>query len=301
VQDVFPVGSESGLFGGQASGHPSDLRKQPRVADQGEAEHEEQGGVEAGGQQAGSLPSLVVALFQELLTYMSMSQETLTQSSAESAVFAALADPVRRYVLGELTGGERPAGALAEGVPISRSAVSQHLAVLRNAGLVEHRRSGRQVWYRASRAGAASAAAWVARFTTVQLARSTAPGERVALQVSAVAVPVADQTRASRFYQDALGFSVVTDRTVEGWRWVSLLPAGGSCAIGLVQAQHTGVWTGISLLTDDITTLYHRWRHSDVAFDSPPVRQAWGARTALFADLDGNRLQLVEIPSGTVR
>src|SRR5215831_10543551 len=101
---------------------------------------------------------------------MSMSQGMLTQQSAKSSVFAALADPVRRHLLGELAGGERPAGALAEGVPVSRSAVSQHLAILRGAGLVEHRRSGRQVWYRASRAGAASAAAWLARFTTVQLA-----------------------------------------------------------------------------------------------------------------------------------
>jgi catechol 2,3-dioxygenase-like lactoylglutathione lyase family enzyme len=181
-------------------------------------------------------------------------------------------------------------------MPVSRSAVSQHLAVLRSAGLVECRRAGREVWYRASRSGATSAAAWVARFTTVQLARSTAAGEQVALQVSAVAVPVADQTRARRFYERALGFSIVTDRTVQGWRWVSLLPPGGSCAIGLVRAQHTGIWTGISLLTDDITGLYERWRRHDVAFEGPPARQAWGARTVLFADLDGNRLQLVEIP-----
>lgn len=52
----------------------------------------------------------------------------------------------------------------------------------------------------------------------------------------------------------------------------------------------------ISLLTDDITTLYQQWRRHGVAFDGPPARQAWGARTALFADLDSNRLQLVEVP-----
>jgi DNA-binding transcriptional ArsR family regulator/catechol 2,3-dioxygenase-like lactoylglutathione lyase family enzyme len=225
-----------------------------------------------------------------------MSQESLTEPVTASAVFAALADPIRRRLLEELAAGERPAGELAAGVPVSRSAVSQHLTVLRSAGLVERRRSGRQVWYRASRAGAAPAAVWVDRFAAVQLTRSTPPGEPVALQVSAVAVPVAEQTRASRFYQSALGFSVVTDRTVQGWRWVSLLPPGGSCAIGLVRAQHAGIWTGISLLTDDITTLYQQWRRHGVAFDGPPARQAWGARTALFADLDGNRLQLVEVP-----
>jgi catechol 2,3-dioxygenase-like lactoylglutathione lyase family enzyme len=130
----------------------------------------------------------------------------------------------------------------------------------------------------------------------IYAARATERSRRVALQVSAVAVPVADQTRASRFYQDALGFSVVTDRTVQGWRWVSLLPPGGSCAIGLVRARHAGIWTGISLLTSDIMALYQRWRRHGVAFDGPPARQAWGVRTALFADLDGNRLQLVEVP-----
>jgi catechol 2,3-dioxygenase-like lactoylglutathione lyase family enzyme len=119
----------------------------------------------------------------------------------------------------------------------------------------------------------------------IYAARATERSRRVALQVSAVAVPVADQTRASRFYQRALGFILVTDRTVQGWRWVSLLPPAGSCAIGLVRAQHAGCWTGISLLTD-ITTLYQQWRRHGVAFDGPPARQAWGARTALFADLD---------------
>ena len=214
-------------------------------------------------------------------------------------MFAALADPLRRQLLEELADGEWPVHVLAEHLPISRSAVSQHLAVLRSAGLVDHRRAGREVWYRASRSGAASVAAWVARFTAVQLARSTPPGERVALQVSAVAIPVADQTRARDFYERALGFSVVTDRIVEGWRWISLLPPGGSCAIGLVRAQCAGIWTGISLLTDDITRLYEHWQRRGVAFDSPPARQAWGARTALFADVDGNRLQLVEMPHET--
>jgi DNA-binding transcriptional ArsR family regulator len=192
--------------------------------------------------------------------------------------------------------GERSVGALAEGVPVSRSAVSQHLAVLRSAGLVESRRAGREVRYRVTRSGPTSAAAWIERFTTVQLARSTSLSEPVALQVSAVAIPVGDQTRARLFYERILGFTVVTDRTVEGWRWVSLLPPGGSCAIGLVKAQHTGIWTGISLLTEDLTEQYHQWRRRDVAFEGPPARQAWGARTALFADLDGNRMQLVEVP-----
>jgi hypothetical protein len=45
-----------------------------------------------------------------------------------------------------------------------------------------------------------------------------------------------DQNRARAFYENTLGFELVTDRTVNHWRWISLLPPGGFCAIGLVSA-----------------------------------------------------------------
>jgi DNA-binding transcriptional ArsR family regulator len=60
----------------------------------------------------------------------------------------ALADPTRRKVLERLRKGPRPVGALAEGLPVSRPAVSQHLKVLRGAGLVSERRDGRRHLYR---------------------------------------------------------------------------------------------------------------------------------------------------------
>jgi hypothetical protein len=68
---------------------------------------------------------------------------------------------------------------------------------------------------------------------------------------------------------------------------VSLLPAGGSCAIGMVRAQHTGIWTGISLLTDDITDLYDQGRRHGVAFDGPPGVQFDPVMTLMSAD--GNK------------
>lgn len=63
---------------------------------------------------------------------------------------AAIADPIRRRVLELVRDDELPAGALAERFDVSRPAVSRHLRVLREAGLVVERREGRQRFYRAN-------------------------------------------------------------------------------------------------------------------------------------------------------
>ena len=60
---------------------------------------------------------------------------------------AALADPTRRSVFEILRGGPRSVGDLARGLPVSRPAVSQHLRVLKNAGLVRERRVGTRNFY----------------------------------------------------------------------------------------------------------------------------------------------------------
>jgi DNA-binding transcriptional ArsR family regulator len=54
----------------------------------------------------------------------------------------ALGDPTRRAVFDRLRSGPRSVGELAEGLPVSRPAVSQHLRVLKEAGLVAERREG---------------------------------------------------------------------------------------------------------------------------------------------------------------
>ena len=59
-------------------------------------------------------------------------------------VFAALADPTRRAIIDRLRGGDRSAGDLAAPLPISRSAVSQHLKVLETAGLITRSKSAQQ-------------------------------------------------------------------------------------------------------------------------------------------------------------
>jgi DNA-binding transcriptional ArsR family regulator len=62
--------------------------------------------------------------------------------------FAALADPTRRAVFEQLRSGPRPVGELARNLPVSRPAVSQHLRVLKDAGLVTERREGTRRLYR---------------------------------------------------------------------------------------------------------------------------------------------------------
>ena len=59
----------------------------------------------------------------------------------------ALADPTRRALLELLAGGELPAGELAERFPVSRPAISRHLRVLREAGLVTARTEGKRRLY----------------------------------------------------------------------------------------------------------------------------------------------------------
>jgi DNA-binding transcriptional ArsR family regulator len=80
-------------------------------------------------------------------------------------VFEALGDPVRRFILELLAAGERPAGWLVEAVqsrmPISQPAVSQHLKVLREAGLVTVRVTGTSRIYALDQAGLDAARTWL--------------------------------------------------------------------------------------------------------------------------------------------
>lgn len=69
-------------------------------------------------------------------------------AAARDDVFKALADPMRRRLLVLLGGGEARVTDLAARFPVSRPAISKHLAVLRRAGLVTARTSGRDNLYR---------------------------------------------------------------------------------------------------------------------------------------------------------
>ena len=76
----------------------------------------------------------------------------------------ALADPVRRSLLSELASGPRRVTDLAASRPISRPAVSQHLAALKNAGLVNRRREGRRIYYRVEPRGMKPLIDWISHY-----------------------------------------------------------------------------------------------------------------------------------------
>ncbi len=78
--------------------------------------------------------------------------------------FSALADPTRREVFERLARGPLPVGELAEGLPVSRPAVSQHLKVLKEAGLVTDRPDGTRRVYQIDPQGLGQIRAWLDRF-----------------------------------------------------------------------------------------------------------------------------------------
>ncbi|SEG94509.1 Helix-turn-helix domain-containing protein [Thermomonospora echinospora] len=77
---------------------------------------------------------------------------------------AAIADPVRRQILVMLRGGRLSAGQIAGRFPISRPAVSRHLRVLRQSGLVRDELVGRQRLYELDAGRFTELAAWLAPF-----------------------------------------------------------------------------------------------------------------------------------------
>ena len=72
----------------------------------------------------------------------------MSRSAASTDIFQAIADPTRRALLDRLRDGEQPVKQLAEPFNMSLPAISQHLQILCEAGLVEVRKAGRQRLYR---------------------------------------------------------------------------------------------------------------------------------------------------------
>jgi DNA-binding transcriptional ArsR family regulator len=83
---------------------------------------------------------------------------------AENKIFQALADPSRRAIFESLTRGEAAVKDLTARFAISQPAVSQHLAILKDAGLVQGRRAGRCVRYRVDPRGMQPLVDWIAHY-----------------------------------------------------------------------------------------------------------------------------------------
>lgn len=78
--------------------------------------------------------------------------------------FAAVAEPTRRRILDALLGGEQSVGALVEGLGLAQPAVSKHLRVLKDAGLVSSRVDAQRRCYRLEPAGLEAVDAWIASY-----------------------------------------------------------------------------------------------------------------------------------------
>src|SRR5712692_1273085 len=94
-------------------------------------------------------------------------------------VYRAVADPTRRELLDRLAEGEQPVTKLAARFDMSLPAVSQHLKMLREAGLVAERREGRQRLYRLTATPLKEVADWVSHYDRFWRSKLKALGEHL--------------------------------------------------------------------------------------------------------------------------
>ena len=85
----------------------------------------------------------------------------MANASAALSSFAALGDPTRRAIFERVAAGPAPVGELARGLPVSRPAVSQHLKVLKAAGLVRETAEGTRRIYRLDPRGIGAMRDWL--------------------------------------------------------------------------------------------------------------------------------------------
>jgi DNA-binding transcriptional ArsR family regulator len=88
----------------------------------------------------------------------------MSRSASNGDIFGAIADPTRRAILDRLRTGEQNVKTLAEPFSMSLPAISQHLQVLTEAGLVSQRRVGRQRLYRLNPEPLKQISDWVANY-----------------------------------------------------------------------------------------------------------------------------------------
>ena len=144
----------------------------------------------------------------------------MPQYPAASSIIAALADSTRRVILERLASGALAVGEIAADMPVTRSAVSQHLGVLKQTGLVRESRQGRRVIY----ALQPRALDGVVDYFDALRARASAAAkeDNVASDCHGPEVPQDARTAATN----------VVDRTIE--RWATAFPEIDSGSVALV-------------------------------------------------------------------
>ena len=88
----------------------------------------------------------------------------MPRAATTSDTFNAIAEPRRRDILDYLAPRERPVGDIVIALGLAQPSVSKHLRVLRDVGLVDVRRDGRQVFYRTNAEGIRPLHEWTTRF-----------------------------------------------------------------------------------------------------------------------------------------
>lgn len=101
----------------------------------------------------------------------------MVQADIQTDVFGAIADPTRRRIIELLAERERTAGELTDPFRMSQPAVSQHLRVLRQAGLVDRERIGRHQQYRLNPVRLQEVYDWVAHYKRFWVAKLRALGD----------------------------------------------------------------------------------------------------------------------------
>ena len=108
---------------------------------------------------------------------MSTPQLLESPSDRVTATAHAVADSTRRDILALLSVGEQRVAQIAENFDVTRPAISQHLRVLKDAGLVEVRPAGTQRYYSVRVEGAAELRGWIEGFWNQALDRLVAAAE----------------------------------------------------------------------------------------------------------------------------
>ena len=103
----------------------------------------------------------------------------MSRHAATTDVFSAIADPTRRSLVDALASGEQPVGKLASRFRVTLPAISQHLRLLREAGLVSVRAAGRQRFYRLAPAPLQEVSEWVQPFERFWRAKLDALGQHL--------------------------------------------------------------------------------------------------------------------------
>lgn len=88
----------------------------------------------------------------------------MARPTSDATVFQAIACPTRRALLDSLAEGEQHVSSLVEQLDVTQSAVSQQLAVLKSAGLVEERQNGRFRYYRLRPQPLSEVQSWMNRY-----------------------------------------------------------------------------------------------------------------------------------------